>query len=768
MHPVRDIREALGRMTLRPRLLIAQERYEKGGTLIRGDLLERLVRQAADERQHLSFHGPPLCGRRRVAVAVASEVQRRFGWRAALIPLKASHPEPLHAHLLRALTAPSDGGALERLLDALNERQTVLVLDDIEDLLPADGRTEARPIFDQILARAERLVCLFVSRNSITGLPVTTELIGPLATDAAADTVEALLAVDSVRLFVECVGRRSAGFRPGLSGLRQIHDLCRALDGLPGLIKIYAERYPDVSPAEAAAEIRQMRDGDAGDGGHQKTITSALESTYRWLKDTEPDAALIYPRLSAFPHDWSREAARTLCADPTIKPGQVGAALDCLCQLHLVQRIPDPDGGASRYNFRSVICADASGRLTRGPKERLAGRLRQYLVKLAEEHEGQAVGTDSERSDWDRSVGPERRNIEVVIKDVLRRPPGRDGQAVNDAAALALAIWRVYENLGLYHEGQSLLQALIGRTSLPETTRAWLGAGAGWLAYRRGSFGEAEMLLGQARSRFQGAPVEDGEEGLAMVSSDLGVVEMRRGQRDDAIALVDSSLHLYSDLIRQHGPHPRFVRGQAFSNNNLGVCYRLSGSLDPARRHLESARRLFHTMGRDSEAVFAQIELGYLALERGEAAVDQASAAQMDARYFGQKLQEARACTLLGHAVWRQRQNAEEAARYHQEGLHGFLILGASSGMAEALEALACLAWEGQDRTHAGILLGAADGWRAASGEVRPRLGEDSCLAILAQADDPALGDALATGRRMGLKQAAQYVLRHEPGERTA
>ena len=133
--------------------------------------------------------------------------------------------------------------ALETLIDHLAGQRTLLILDNLEQLLPA-----VATLLDQLLAGAGDLVILATSREPthVAGeqeFPVPPLLV-PDAT-AATDGDS-----DAVQLFVERARAVDPHFTLTDANRSVVQDLVRRLDGLPLAIELAAARVKLLSPAE--------------------------------------------------------------------------------------------------------------------------------------------------------------------------------------------------------------------------------------------------------------------------------------------------------------------------------------------------------------------------------------------------------------------------------------------------------------------------------------------------------------------------------------
>src|SRR5215469_17884963 len=141
-------------------------------------------------------------GKTRVAVQAANELASRFADGVAFVSLASlSDPEPVVQTIARALQVSEAPGQSigERLLGYLRERQLLLVLDNVEQLV------SAAPLAAQALEGAARLKLLVTSREPLRVRDEQVVPIHPLALPDPAQVPDLaqLSEIPAVALFVE-------------------------------------------------------------------------------------------------------------------------------------------------------------------------------------------------------------------------------------------------------------------------------------------------------------------------------------------------------------------------------------------------------------------------------------------------------------------------------------------------------------------------------------------------------------------------------------
>jgi non-specific serine/threonine protein kinase len=153
-------------------------------------------------------------------------------WVAELAPLR----DPLFIPLLltKILDIPHkpEQSALESLLDHLQSKEILLILENCEHML-----ADCAQLVGQILSQAAALRILVTSREplAVAGemiYPVSGLSLPPAGAGLAGDPLD-LMGYDAVRLFVERTRALSPHFIIMTENASTIVKICRQLDGLP-------------------------------------------------------------------------------------------------------------------------------------------------------------------------------------------------------------------------------------------------------------------------------------------------------------------------------------------------------------------------------------------------------------------------------------------------------------------------------------------------------------------------------------------------------
>lgn len=335
-------------------------------------------------------------------------------------------PSPSDAHARRELSSLSDAhthrglsSPVDRLVTALRERRTLLVLDNCEHVVEA-----AAGLAELLLRAAPGLRVLATSREPLGPAGEALYLVEPLPQDAA------------VRLFTERATAAAPGFRldAGTPEVRAaVTEICRRLDGIPLALELAATRVRGLGVLELAARLedrfRILTTGQRGAPARQQTLRAVID--WSWDLLTAPERAVL-ARLAVHRDGCTLEAAEAVCAGHAVAPEDVLDLLTRLVDRSLVAMVEGPTG--ARYRLLESVAAYAMERLRAGDdldgaRER---HLRHYL-DLAERAEPHLRGAGQRA--WLGRLDAEAANLRAALEEAaLHAHPGR---AVRLATALS-------------------------------------------------------------------------------------------------------------------------------------------------------------------------------------------------------------------------------------------------------------------------------------------------------------------------------------------
>ncbi len=223
----------------------------------------------------LTLVGPPGVGKTTLALAVARQVEPLFKDGARFVALAAVADPELVASAIATELELADTGKQSpqaRLLQALRQKELLLVLDNFEQILAA------APLLATLLAQCPGVYLLVTSRER---LHLRAEQRFP---------VPPLEVVTAVELFVLRAQAVAPDFVLTTANEPVIHELCRRLDYLPLAIELLAARIDVYAPQVLLARLQDhtldlLIDGPCDLPIAHRTLRSAIHHSYVLLNE---------------------------------------------------------------------------------------------------------------------------------------------------------------------------------------------------------------------------------------------------------------------------------------------------------------------------------------------------------------------------------------------------------------------------------------------------------------------------------------------------
>ncbi|MGW0736558.1 ATP-binding protein [Streptomyces sp. NPDC002851] len=308
-------------------------------------------------------------GKSRLALRAAASARPSYPDGVWLVELSSvPDPELLEYALVEALGLTDHTGRPPRrvLLDQLDERQLLLVLDGFEHLVDA-----CADLVRELLCRCRGVRVLATGRRPLDVDGERLFRLAPLPSEEAA------------ALFAE----RASGILPGFTlgdGHRDtVLELCRRLDGIPLAVELAAGRLGTLSPVQLLARIgdrfRLLTGGRRGALPRHRTLRTAIGWSHELCT---PEERLLWARLTVFSGQFDLEAAEYVCGGHGLLADQV---LDVLGEL-LAQSVVVREESAAGVRYRMLDTVRAYGAEwlgATGDGERVRRRHRDWFLGLA-------------------------------------------------------------------------------------------------------------------------------------------------------------------------------------------------------------------------------------------------------------------------------------------------------------------------------------------------------------------------------------------------
>jgi predicted ATPase/DNA-binding SARP family transcriptional activator len=583
------------------------------------------VRQALAASRIVTLTGPGGAGKTRLAISVAEELRPDFPDGVYFVQLAAISQADFVVSAIAqelGLTSAHGQSPMDQLLQFLEDRSALLVLDNFEHVLPAT------PEVSQILEASARTAVLATSRIP---LRIRGERIYPLRslTDDAA-----------VTLFIERSRDAIPGFEPDADQIEAIREICQRLDGLPLAIELAAARSNILSPHALLARIEQplnlLTDGARDLPDRQRTLRAAIAWSYDLLN---PQEQVLFQNLAVFRGGWTLDAAEVMCAgeiDPL-------TGLSSLVDSSLVERLATSNG-EPRFQMLETIREFGLEQLTASGNEEDVQRehARHFAGMVAQ---APPFLHGPEQPDWLNRFEREHANIQAALTcladhDVetglkmisglwrfwwMRGHVSIGKRFFDQFLALAddtvepLVMALTLTGAGVMTEYESELSWEQAGTLYEQALSIWLdlenppeGAhwcylGLGIIATRYGDFQEAEahFRAGMAYAERHDQTFEKSG-GLLL----LGTLASIRGEVDEATSYFTACL----EIARQFND-PWII---SMATGNLGLLRALQGRYDEARTIITESLEVHRLLGHSRDIAGALDNLGWIAIREGD------------------------------------------------------------------------------------------------------------------------------------------------------
>ncbi|WP_425563959.1 AfsR/SARP family transcriptional regulator [Saccharothrix xinjiangensis] len=706
--------------------------------LVGRDEAVRELRGLVDRVRLLTLTGPGGVGKTSLAVEVARGVVADGVWLVELAG--AGGGDQAVAAIAAVLGVRDDGGGrfgdpadpVDRVVDALRNRDALLVLDNCERLVePVAG------LVSRLLRTAPRLRVLVTSQEPLNLAFETVRAVPPLDVPSA------------VELFAARAAAAAPGFALTAGNAPVVAALCRRLDGLPLALELAATRVRGLGVTTLLDRLRDrfrvLAAGHRDAPARHRTLRAVIDWSWDLLDDAE---RAVLRRLSVHVDGCALDAAEAVCAGDGVP--DVPAAVTRLVDRSLV--VAPEHTGVPRFRLLESVADYGRERLRdAGELDAVRRRHAEFYLDLAERAEPELRGPD--QLAWLDRLDADAANLRAAF-DVLDDA---------GAARLARALTWYWFLRGHLREARGLLtgddpEAVAWRSGLGVLAGEAVEPGSvegaarigdplrrararwflGYVLSTAGDMRGAEPLTGQALAAFE----ELGDRwGVAAAHADLVSQSLARGLVEPARESAERSAALFSELGDRWGRlkssfalgtlagmRGDYPRATALHQEGLRVAeelrswpevsYKLSwlgrvalleGDLAAARDLHERARRIAAEQGFSAGEAYAETGLALGA--RREGLLDEAEERLRRVLAWHERVGGDLSATLvlaeLGF-VAELRGDAARALELQSEGLEVARRSGDPRAVALGLEGLAGARAAGGEPAEAAGLLGAA------------------------------------------------------------
>jgi predicted ATPase/DNA-binding CsgD family transcriptional regulator len=320
------------------------------------------------------------CGKTRLAQQVASQLSGLFHDGICWIELARLEDALLVTQVIAVslhTAEQMDASLMDGILDTIQNKQMLIVLDNCEHLL-----TAVTPLVETLLRASPRLRILATSREPLTLVSEQRYPVLPLSVPSVDLPLDQVRQADAIQLFVERARMIIPKFELTRDNVTSIIQICRQLDGIPLAIELAAARLNVLTVEQIAARLHDgfnlfVTAPHLTLTQHQ-TLYAAVEWSDRLL--SLPEQAMLR-RMSVFAAGCSLETAEAVCSEDGSEHSQVLSILSSLVDKSLV--IADTNqSGEARYHLLEIIRQYAREKLIAvGEWDAIHTRLLDYFVR---------------------------------------------------------------------------------------------------------------------------------------------------------------------------------------------------------------------------------------------------------------------------------------------------------------------------------------------------------------------------------------------------
>ena len=484
------------------------------------------IKQRLASTRLLSLVGPGGVGKTRLAIRVASELERSFAGGAWLVELAEVREPGLVPDTVMAaldLRAQASTEPLPVLLGHLRDRELLLVIDGSEHLLDAVAE-----LVSSIVTSAPGVRILATSREPLAVAGEHVVPVPPLALPSAGgvEPLSQLRQSEAVMLFVERANAASGHFELSASNQAAVADLCRRLDGLPLALELAAVRTRALTAEQILERLTDRFHLLTGGGRaalpRHQTLETAIDWSHGLLAD--PERALLR-RLCVFAGRFRLDDVEHVCV--------TGTDLDVLDLVSsLVDKslvVKEDAGGMACYRLHETMREYAMRKLAEsGEVDALGRRCTDYYVTT---FQGSALEVRFHLLDWLPWVELEIDNLRAVLRHCVA--------SGDTAPGIVLAT-----SLGWYwvtratSEGVRWLDELLAQGEADPDSMAWAYFIRGFLGVLQGDSAAARPALVKsiAIARAANLPIQL-TNALCMTS----IADSLAGERDSSDRLLSEA-----------------------------------------------------------------------------------------------------------------------------------------------------------------------------------------------------------------------------------
>lgn len=664
--------------------------------------LQKLVRQ--DGVRLVTLTGPGGIGKSRLALEAAYELLPAFKdgtWWVDLTPI--TDPALLPRALMDALELPEPHGhtrpLIETVADALRDKQSLLVLDNFEQVIGAVTLVRT------LLERTRRLRLLVTSRQVLRLHGEHEFNVPPLSLPDRRDAndVPKIAQSEAVALFVQRAQAVRPDFELTTENSPALVEICTRLDGIPLAIELAVPRLKLLTPQTLLARLKGsdgqttslhlLTRGVVDSSDRHQTIRNTIEWSYRAL---EPADRQLFRQLSVFETAFRVDTVEaTLTGETGFSAVSILDGLASLLDHSLLRRATLYR--EERFVYLETIKEFARERLAEsGDEPNIRQRHAAYYTELAELVEREQGRPNAVA--WYERFETEQADVRAALAWLLKEPANGAADA-GMALRLSVGLGRFWLLRNHLSEGQRWLEAALAanpaaRAALQARAYHHLGA----MASMQGDYSRAKTFSTTALTLWRDL---DDDAGIALALNNLGNIAKEQGECDRAFELYSESLERNRKLGN--------TAGMAIAFNNLGNVALEQADYEQATALYTKSLTLKREIGYMLGIARSLINLGFVLVLKGEYTTARPLYEEAMALFTELGDRDGLGfCAFNIGEIALYRKDFAEAKEWLTRSLRIMWEIDNRSTLPRCLEGLAQVALAENDAAHAVLLLGGA------------------------------------------------------------
>jgi predicted ATPase/class 3 adenylate cyclase len=500
------------------------------------------VKQMLATIRLVTLTGSGGAGKTRLSLHVAADVLDTFKdgvWFIELAPLSDPALVPFTIASIFGLREEQGRPLIMTLMDWLNNRELLLILDNCEHLVEACAK-----FADKVLHSSRATRILATSREALGIAGESIYHVPSLQTPSPKEriNIEQFEQYAAVRLFIDRAKQSLSTFRVTNANAPAVAQICYRLDGIPLAIELAAARVKALSVEKISERLddrfRLLTGGSRTALPRQQTLRSMIDWSHSLLSESE---RILFQRLSVFAGGWTLEAAEEVCSGEGLELANILDLSVYLVDKSLVVKDEEVEG--LRFHMLETIRQYAVEKLEMSDETKVLRRMHaRYFSNLAEEallHTGKP-----DQALWLNRLEEERDNLH----DALRWSAVHDREGT--FLGLAGNLWRFWSMRGPISEGRAWLDQAVeiceaNASSLENELVRVVFSGAGELARGQGDFERALMLK---QKNLEMCRKLGNEMSVAAELTDLAIMHADRDDCEHGLALAEEAVALRRKL----------------------------------------------------------------------------------------------------------------------------------------------------------------------------------------------------------------------------